>query len=200
MKKIIIENQDGGKEIFVPTEWKDVSLGTYVKIAKLEEVKSQFLFEEIFLLKVIEVLCKVEEGEVDELTIEQIEEIANDLKFLQDQNGWNLQPTIEIDGQVYVFPKDMNKLTMGEYISVKTFQEKFNGSADAIPYILAVILRKGIMMNGKWIQSRFEVEDLETRKNLFLAQSIDKMMGAVDFFLGGKKISMTSTEASIPKV
>jgi hypothetical protein len=83
---------------------------------------------------------------------------------------------------------------------VKTFQEKFNGSADAIPYILAVILRKGIMMNGKWIQSRFEVEDLETRKNLFLAQSIDKMMGAVDFFLGGKKISMTNTEASIPKV
>lgn len=200
MKTIIIENADGQKSINVPTCWEDIKLSTYVDIAKLEEIKSQFQFEELYLLKVIELICGVDSGEIDDLTIEQVEEISTDLQFLQDQSTWKVQPTVEIDGDIYVFPKDMNKLTMGEYISVKTFQEKFNGSADAIPYILAIILRKGKLVNDKWIQTKFEIEELEQRKNLFLDQSIINLMGAVDFFLGGRKISTTNTEDSIQKV
>lgn len=198
MKKIIIE--DSNIEINLPTSWEDITLETYVKIAKLEEMKNTYQFEELYLLRIIELLCGVDEGQIDEMTIEQIQQITDDLGFLQNQNNWTARQTIEIDGQVYVFPKDMNRLTMGEYISIKTLQEKVGNSVDCIPYILAIILRKGKLVNDKWVQTKFEVDELEERKNLFLKQPITYLMGAVDFFLGGKKTFTSNTEDYIQKV
>jgi len=198
MKKIIIE--DTNIEINLPTCWEDITLETYVKIGKIEEIKDTFQFEELYLLRIIEILCGVEEGHIDEMTIEQIQEISKDLEFLQKQNSWNTKQTIEIDGEVYVFPKDMNRLTMGEYISIKTLQERIGSSVDSVPYILAVILRKGKLVNDKWVQTKFDVEELEERKNLFLKQPITYLLGAVDFFLGGKKTYTSNTEDFTQKV
>lgn len=195
MKKIVVAD----KEINVPNCWDDVSLKKYIDIAKLEQIKSSYLFDELYLMRMVEVICDAKDGELDDMTLEQLEEVSKEIQFLSKNDDWAITTHIDIDGETYVFPSDLNKITMGEYISIKTFQERIVDTADSIPYILSIILRKGKMVideNGKekWIQSKFDVEGIESRRDLFLKQPVSKLLGAVNFFLVGRKTSMSNTE------
>ena len=112
----------GEKEIRVPTNWEEITLRKYFTIAKLEQSKSSFAFEELYMMKMIEVLCDSSEEEMDDMTLEQVTEISESLQFMSNMDDWKIYTNINIGGVDYVFPKDMNKLTMGEYISIKTLQ------------------------------------------------------------------------------
>lgn len=82
---------------------------------------------------------------------------------------------------------------MGEYISMKTFQENAKSQSEAIPYILAIILRPGkLVQDGetgeeKWVQDKFTANNIDYRKELFLNQPVMDLMGPIGFFLGGKQ-------------
>jgi hypothetical protein len=176
----------------LPENWEELTLKVYVNIAKLEETKSQYILGELYLLKMIEALADAEDGELDDLTLSEVEDISLSLAFLQTQYDWENLKSIEIDGTTYVFPSDLNKLTMGEYISMKTFQESVGSQAEALPYILAIILRPGKLVKDdetgeeKWVQDKFTANNIEFRKELFLNVSVIKLMGPISFFLGGK--------------
>jgi hypothetical protein len=62
----------------MPTCWNDMDLKKYVELAKLEEAKESFGIPELYLLKVLEVLCGVEEGELDDLTLDLVNELSSD--------------------------------------------------------------------------------------------------------------------------
>lgn len=194
-----------GKEYMMPTEWTELTLKHYVDLAKLEEMKTEYLLGELYLLKVIEVLCGVEGGELDELTLDLVTELSREVSFLQEEPVWQNEKMITIDDMPYAFPSELNKLTMGEYISIKTLQENSPSQAESIPYILSVILRPAKLVKdmetGKenWIQDKFDANNIEYRKELFLKQSVFKLMGPVSFFLNGSGISLTNTEASTEK-
>lgn len=181
-----------GKEYQCPENWNEMSLKLYVNIAKLEEKKSEYILGELYLLKIIEAICDAEDGELDELTLETVNDISTSIVFLQEQTEWPIVKTLEIEGTTYVFPNDLNKLTMGEYISMKTFQENTQSQSDAMPYILAIILRPGKLIKDeetgeeKWVQDKFTANNIEFRKNLFLKQSVMNLMGPINFFLGGR--------------
>jgi len=182
------------KKYYVPQNWEELTLKRYVNIAKLEEKKSEVILQELYLLKVIEALIDVEDGELDDLTLDMVNEITLDMVFLNDDYDFTKHKKVLKIGDVdYVFPSDLNKLTMGEYISMKTFQENIKSDAEAIPYILSIILRPGKLIKNEetgleiWHQNRFDVENLEYRKELFLTQPCIDVMGPVVFFLGGKQ-------------
>lgn len=181
------------KEYNLPESWEEMTLALYVNIAKLEEKKSEYILGELYLLKVFEALCNTEEGELDDLTLDVVNDLSISLKFLQEQYTWENVRTIDIEGTVYVFPTDLNKLTMGEYISMKTFQENLSSQAEAIPYILAIILRPGVKVvdeetkEEKWVQDKFTAANIDYRRNLFLKQPVISLMGPVTFFLNGKR-------------
>jgi len=189
MKNYLVED----RIIKIPTCWQDIKFKTYMEIAKLEKAKGAYQFEELYLMKFVETMCEVEQGDLDDLTIEQINEIASGMTFLGDTLDFPVRTHMEIAGVDYVLPKDINKLTMGEYISIKTLQEKIGDEVAVLPYILAIILRPGIKVvdseTGKemWKQNKFDAENIEYRKNLFLEQSVADLMGAVNFFLSGNK-------------
>jgi hypothetical protein len=181
------------KDYKLPTDWSEVTLADYVRLAKLEESKSQYFLGELYLLKMIECLCNVDGGELDDLTIDIVNEISSDIQFLQDEPLYNNTKNILIGDINYVFPSDLNKLTMGEYISMKTLQEGSLTQAEAIPFLLSVILRPGVLVvdeeTGKerWIQNKFDANNIEYRKDLFMNLPILDLMGPITFFLGGKK-------------
>jgi hypothetical protein len=200
MKQFKIREQ----EYQMPTDWNDVSLGVYVKLADLEERKEAFGIPELYLLKMLEALCNVEEGELDELTLDMVNELVNDVAFVQEQPTWNNSHHLVIEGVDYVFPADLNRLTMGEYISIKTLQEN-NTTSGIIPYILAIILRPGTKSvdaeTGKevWIQDKFSTANIEYRRDIFMKQPVFNLMGPVSFFLSGNETSTTNTKVYIPE-
>lgn len=181
------------KDYKMPTEWTEMTLKNYVKLAELDEGKDMIIMPELYLLKVIETLCDAEEGDLDDLTLDMVTELSNEVGYLKEEPTWNNNKMIEIEGVNYVFPDDLNKLTMGEYISIKTLQENTKTKAGIIPYILAIILRPGKLIKdeetGKenWKQDRFNVANIEFRKELFLKQPVYNLMGAVAFFLNGNE-------------
>jgi hypothetical protein len=194
-----------GKSFEMPTSWSDLTLKHYVNLATLEENKTQYLLGELYLLKVIEVLCDADAGELDDLTIDMVTELSKEVGFLQQEPTWNNTKNITIADVDYAFPADLNKLTMGEYISIKTLQENSPSQAGAIPLILAVILRPAKLIKDEesglesWIQDRFDANNIEYRKDLFLKQPVFDLMGPVTFFLSGSGISTPNTKASMEK-
>jgi hypothetical protein len=193
------------REYEMPTSWDEMSLSKYVELAKLEELKENFGMPELYLLKVIEALCGAEGGDLDDLTLDMVNELSREVNYLQEQPVWSNSNHIEIEGQDYVFPEDLNKLTMGEYISIKTLQEQQTSQADLIPWLLAVILRPGKKEYNEetkkefWKQDKFNVANLDFRKELFLKQPVFNLMGPVTFFLNGNETYMTSIKDSIPE-
>lgn len=193
------------REYEMPTSWDEMSLSKYVELAKLEELKEKFGMPELYLLKVIEALCGAEGGDLDDLTLDMVNELSREVNYLQEQPVWSNSKHIEIEGQDYVFPEDLNKLTMGEYISIKTLQEQQTTQADLIPWLLAVILRPGKKEYNEetkkefWKQDKFNVANLDFRKELFLKQPVFNLMGPVTFFLNGNETYMTSIKDSIPE-
>lgn len=192
------------QEYQMPTEWNDVTLEVYVRLAELEEKKEAFGIPELYLLKVLECLCNAEDGDLDELTLDTVNELVSLIGYIQEEPNWVNTNHLIIDEVDYVFPNDLNKLTMGEYISIKTLQEN-NTTAGIIPYILAIILRPGTKEvdaetgKEKWVQEKFSTSNLEWRKELFMKQPVFNLMGPVTFFLNGKEISTTNTKDSIPE-
>jgi hypothetical protein len=188
----------------MPTEWNDVTLEVYVRLAELEEKKEAFGIPELYLLKVLECLCNAEDGDLDELTLDTVNELVSLIGYIQEEPNWVNTNHLIIDEVDYVFPNDLNKLTMGEYISIKTLQEN-NTTAGIIPYILAIILRPGTKEidaetgKEKWVQEKFSTSNLEWRKELFMKQPVFNLMGPVTFFLNGKEIYTTNTKDSIPE-
>lgn len=180
------------KDYQAPENWEEMSLKLYVNVAKLEEKKSEYLLGELYLLKIVEALCDAEDGDLDDLTLEDVNDISQSIGFLKENYNWPNVKTIDIEGTTYVFPSDLNKLTMGEYISMKTFQENTQSQAEAIPYILAIILRPGRLITDeetgeeKWVQDKFTANNIEYRKEIFMSQPVVKLMGPITFFLGGK--------------
>lgn len=193
-----------GKDYQMPTDWNEMTLAHYVELSKLEENKTKYLFGELYLLKVIETLCMSEAGDLDDLTLDTVNELTNLLAYLQNEPKWTNSKHIRIDEVDYVFPPDLNKLTMGEYISMKTLQEQSLTQSDAIPFILSVILRPGKLVkdeeSGKenWVQDKFDANNIEFRKNLFLKQPVFDLMGPVTFFLNGSGTSMNNTKDYTP--
>lgn len=193
------------KEYQMPTDWSEVNLNIYVKLSELEETKNAFGIPELYLLKILEVLCDVENGELDELTLDMVNELVGLVSFVQQEPVWSNVKHLTIEGIDYVFPDDLNHLTMGEYISIKTLQEN-NTTAGIIPYILAIILRPGSKIvdpetgKEKWIQEKFNTANLEWRKELFMKQPVFDLLGPVSFFLSGSGISTTNTKGSTPEL
>ena len=196
----------GKQEFKMPTQWSEITLATYVKMAELDEKKEDIGMAELYLLKVIEALCGVEEGDLDDLTLEGVNELSVEVGFLKEEPAWSNTKHIKIEDIDYVFPTDLNKLTMGEYISIKTLQDAQTTKSGIIPYILAIILRPGKLEvndeTGKeeWIQDKFNVANLEWRKDLFMKQPVFDLMGPVTFFLNGSGAFTTNTKDSIPVV
>jgi hypothetical protein len=192
------------KEYEMPTDWNEVTLNVYVRLAELEEKKETFGIPELYLLRVLECLCNVEEeGDLDELTLDLVNDLVGSIGYIQQEPTWTNTNHLVIEEQDYVFPNDLNALTMGEYISIKTLQEGTSTSG-IIPYILAIILRPGTKEidaetgKEKWVQEKFSTGNLEWRKELFMKQPVFNLIGPVTFFLNGKGISTTNTKDSIP--
>lgn len=156
----------------VPTDWSQITLKQYQDIERFYEDKE----ENFDVRKILHILTNHTEDEINMLPIDFLEQIMENLSFLQEPikddepKNW-----IEIDGERYSVHTE-NKLKTGEYIASDT---ALKGDKHNYASILAILCRK----EGEVYDSKFENEVLEDRIKLFEKQPITKILCIIGFFL-----------------
>lgn len=197
---------DGGT-FNVVENWDELTLKQLIQFSKIDrDQKFDSDIEEIiFLSKIIEILSDLPEGEIDQLDVLLLGEVMKSVQveLLSTTPEFKKQKSVVINDILYGF-KDPNKMNLGEVISYKEYQKKFNGF-DSIPYLLAIICRPATINVNKEtgleevVLDKFEASDIEYRHNIMMDQPAFKLMGAVNFFFSGSKASIKSTKGSTPK-
>ncbi len=177
------------KEYALTTEWEELTLGQWIKLQKLTEIKETFLIEIQFIVKAFDILCNVEDGELDDLSITQLNEMGNQIKILGNPSIQKTSEHLIIDGEDYVCNFNLDKITSGEYISIQLIQQGNTNSLEVLPQILSILIRPGKLINGEWKMDKFDANDIENRSIKLLNAKAIELLGCYDFFLSGIKNS-----------
>lgn len=176
------------KKFNFPENWEEVNLKQYIEIGKLQEQRTEFLYQELYLLRLLEVLTDVKEGELDDLPIEDINKLGSASLFVSKMPEMNTVKELKIGETLYSPPDDLTKLTIGEFISLKTYQDSARTFWDAVPDMLAILWRPSEKVidnetgKEKFIREKFKVENLQFRRELFLEQPAINIFGPLLFF------------------
>ena len=164
------------KEYSLPDCWEDILVEDFIKILKLEKQKSLYQYDELYAAKLVEILLKIEEDEFNQFELGLFEALCDKLLFLQTTPTYENKSEIVLDGVKYVTPENFNKLSFGEYASIKTLT-KDKDFDEQILTILSIILRP----EGE----KFEASLIPQRKEMFKKLRLIDVNEAINFFLSG---------------
>lgn len=188
----MIEIRNGDRILKMATTWDEVTLSQFIDLYKITESK-EFLTDDIYLIRIVEKLCNVGIGDLDEITFEDLLSTAEQITFMNELPKGKKLDTIVIDGVTYAFVESMMKLKMGEYISIKTISENIS-SVEAYPKILSIICREADLINDKWTPKKFngDIDEIKRRENIFMKQPITLFLENINEFF--------FTKAESPKI
>lgn len=166
------------KEYSLPDCWEDILVEDFIKILKLEKQKSLYQFDELYAAKLIEVLLNTDENIVDEFDLELFGELITRATFLHTVPNYTNKNDIILDGVKYVTPANMNKVSLGEYASIKTLT-KDKDYEDQFLIILSILLRP----EGE----KFEATKIGERIEKFKKLRLVDVNETVNFFLSGRQ-------------
>lgn len=175
------------KEFVLATNWNEVTLKQYIQICKLNENKNNYKIEELFVFKFIEILSNASESELDNLEVSQIAMLSEAIAKLND-TSIPASTTINIDGVQYALT-NLERLTMGEYVGVKTFMQD-NNLFDVLDKILATLIRP--VVDGKI--EKYNSNTVKDRAYLFMDRlMVSDFNSLLNFFLNSKDLSTINT-------
>lgn len=168
------------KEIIIPTKWKDVTLGEFISLSLLdEESYSNPIEYYIHMLRVfgnedIEDIFKY-------IKATDLESIVSQMSFVNTPPETLDVKKVNVNGVDFTLIKNMNELTLGEYITIETLIEQGKlDSVSAIPVILSVILKP--------VNEVFDASLCKSRIELFKKHlSIEDVLGMSVFFSNGER-------------
>lgn len=194
MIKINLEIDEVVNVYYLPENWSEVSIKDFVSIFNINR---EGLTDVQLMVKIINILTKIEEDEIYLMHVSDFTTLNNVLKFLTtDLVVENDIDYIEIDDVKYYLKKDFSQLTMGEVISIDTLLSSADGNLfKVMDKLLCVFLRKK-KENGSL--EPFKPELME-RAKLFEKTPISKVYNLFSFFLDGGTISANNTNPSSVK-
>ena len=157
MKQFEIEN----KTFNLKNSWEDLMFNDYILFQKLERENRLLGIDENYIIKVLLILTDCDENNILNIELDVLNEIMTDVKFINLEIPKVEVKFIDIDGEKWAFKKDLNKLTMGEYISIKTFQENVKDDLEATALVLSCLFRKvkEEKENGELVLDSFKPDD-----------------------------------------
>ena len=160
-----------GKEFSLPESWKEVKLKTFLQLEDIEKRKKEYLSELKYSIEVISILLGCDADLLYDLDSDGFQKITQEIEWMNKLPENNKLSIIEIEGQTYAFPKDLNKLTMGEIISIEINIK--NKEYDLLK-LLSILLRPAKKVKDDetgeeiWVQEPFRANNMEYREKLFL--------------------------------
>lgn len=193
----------GDNEYKVPNSWEDMTLGNYIDFFNFQDSKKDKEVDDLYMIEVFEILSKCDE--VLDVPINELRDLLSELSFLSELPKLNENKTIQIDGNLYGCI-DLNKMTTGEYISIKTLMGSEKTVLNGLPKLLAIILRPAEEFvdpetsEKKLKVEKFSVDNLTWRAEKFKELKVVDVLHWISFFLTGKGESSTTTKHSTMKV
>jgi len=198
----MVKFETNGIDYEMPENYQEMTLETFIRISKIQESGTEFVFQEYYLIKLLEAIVGAEPGDLDDMTIEEMANLSNKLTFLSEEPTLKKVDKIIIGDLIYAFPENFNKITAGEMISIKTLNEG-KSTGDSILNLLAIILRPAKEVideeTGKvrLVRNKFDAQNLEHRKSLFKKLPVLDCLWSVNFFFtDGNLTSTASTQDS----
>lgn len=181
----MIKTEQG--EINVPTSWNDINLNTYIKICKLEENKSKYVSDELYIIELVNIILdgKID---IDDLTFSEFDTLTIEFAKILTDRSFETSKEIIIEGVEYKFI-DINKIKIGEYISLKTISQDRN-IYDALPEILTILIRP--------INEKYNPDLSNSRIEMFSNKlMVGDFLKGVSFFLTGKEEFITTMKDTL---
>lgn len=179
MIELKLEIDGVAKEFNIPTNWEEVTVGQFEKLAKVEHNTNVIKY----LSSVICALSGITEDEFFMIPADKFEDMMEVLEFVVKPIDTKIKDSIIIDDEEYFIKKDFNKMNMGEIISIETLTESAESIDTIISKMLCVFLRKKV--DGK-------LEDFKNsfmeREELFKSVIITDVHNLFNFFLTGENL------------
>lgn len=191
-----------GKEYGVCDSWDDVTLEKWIEFFQFQESHEGREIDDIYMIELFELMSDCDC--VLDMEMTQLNELVNSVTFLTETPKLSDSKSIIIDGKLYG-SVDFNKMTAGEYISIKTLMGSEKNVILGIPKLLSIIVRPAEeIVNEETGEKRlkiekFSVENLEWRAEKFKSVKVVDVLHWVNFFLTGKNQSSTITKPSTQK-
>ena len=193
----------GDNEYKIPNSWEDMTLENYIDFFNFQDSNKDREIDDLYMIEVFEILSKCDE--VIDIPINELRDLLSELTFLSELPKLNDNKTILIDGNLYGCI-DLNKMTTGEYISIKTLMGSEKTVLNGLPKLLAIILRPAEEIvdpetgEKKLKVEKFSVDNLTWRAEKFKELKVVDVLHWVSFFLTGKGESSTIIKHSTKKV
>ena len=175
------------REYQLPEGWNEVNLSKFQRIIEKNELISEYKSQILFGLELFSILIDCDVEDLKQLTKTSFEKLSEETKWLYNDVVGVEKPEFVINGETYRPLKDLNKLTMGDNISLEMMINESN-QATLIPNILPILLRKVRKIKGEdgnWIEELepFNAEEYHERRKLFLENIyITDVINFKDFF------------------
>lgn len=190
MKTITFEENDKEFQYKIPENWKQVSVGQYMKLMskdmlKLNEIELQYHLIESLVEIPIQKIQKFRKNDIDELC-------KHLMTLTESRPSEHLNLIVEIDGVEYGFNSKLEDITLGEFTDLDTLlQDGFQNLNKVMSILYRPIVDKD---KKKFRVEQYDFSKCEDRFDLFKDKmSIDTAFGCLCFFLLlGQEYTMTS--------
>ena len=192
----------GGKDYELPTGWHEVNLEKFEKIVKHSSILSEYKSKVLYAIELFAILLEAPVDDIMKLDRSSYEILAEKCQWAQNGKIPSIKKdTFEIDGETWVAFTNLNKLNMGDSVSLELMINESN-EQNILINILPILIRKQKtkMVDGKEVKvpSEFDADNYELTKQLFRKElMVSDVMWIKDFFFdGANQSSITMNHTS----
>jgi uncharacterized protein YneF (UPF0154 family) len=170
--------------ITIPEGWNEIKIGQYQEyIEVLNNCTETRPYKKIISL--LSVLTDTDEFDFYKMPMDTIYDINNSITFMNEEPKGVFNNIIVVNGIEYGFQKDMNQLTLGEWIDLEHYV--VDGVMKNLHYITAILYRPILDKGDDYFDytiAPYDSINLERNAKLFkYSVSIDDIYGISGFFL-----------------
>ena len=165
-------------KLSIPSEWCDITIGTYQKYVKIQEAKGS---DKNKAIKILSLLCEVKPNIVKQMQYADMIEIISVIKKMIDTqpDKTKFRKRFEFNGEQYGFIPNLSKLTTGEYIDLEEYCKE---PIKNLHIIMSILYRKITFKSG----NKYAIENYdpdEFKEDLFKSCPMDIALCCLGFFL-----------------
>lgn len=181
----------------IPENWSDINIGQFQEFMAVS-LDTTIETPTKKMVKQVSILTDEDESLIYELPATSLSQINQELKGFQTEPTNKFKNIIEIDGKRYGFQKDLNTLTLGEWIDLESFVT--SSPIDNLHKITAILYRPVIEEGDEFFSYKIKAYkdiNLNETANLFKEKvSVEDVYGIVVFFFSFVQILLEDMNSS----
>lgn len=166
-----------GKKVSVPESWDEITLGLYETFYTDKPTNAH---EQIILVAKV---CQTDHKTLLDYPLETFNQIVDYIGFIFKDDPPEACPYIEIEKTKYLINVE-DRLSLGEWVDLDEVQKK---GENILSNILSIVCRPA--------GEKYNYQNNETRREMFAALPVSKVLGVLAFFLHSKNEYDKRTEA-----